>query len=114
MPSPVLYEQDGHVVTITYNRPEALNAVNGEVRAGLNDAWEFLNDPIGVGESLGWYKTQQRGGNWQSILTSSKSWSDQGLRYFKSERVNDDRGGQREKSRRGEDPFRPVPRSCDR
>ena len=42
---PVLYEQDGHVVTITYNRPERLNAVNGDMREGLNAAWErFLGD----------------------------------------------------------------------
>lgn len=42
---PVLYEQDGHVVTITYNRPERLNAVNGPMREGLNAAWErFLGD----------------------------------------------------------------------
>ena len=42
---PVLYEQDGHVVTITYNRPERLNAVNGAMREGLNAAWDrFLGD----------------------------------------------------------------------
>ncbi|MDZ7674828.1 MAG: enoyl-CoA hydratase-related protein [Acidimicrobiales bacterium] len=39
------YERDGHVATITYNRPEALNAVNGQLRADLNEAWqEFLAD----------------------------------------------------------------------
>jgi E-phenylitaconyl-CoA hydratase len=36
----VLYERDGHVATITYNRPEALNAITGEVRRDLNAAWE--------------------------------------------------------------------------
>src|SRR5437763_1250691 len=35
----VLFELDGHVATITYNRPEALNAVNGALRADLNDAF---------------------------------------------------------------------------
>ena len=40
----VLYERDGHVVTITYNRPEVLNAINGELRAGLNDAFARFRD----------------------------------------------------------------------
>jgi enoyl-CoA hydratase/carnithine racemase len=40
----VLYERDGHVVTITYNRPEALNAINGDLRAGLNDAFSRFRD----------------------------------------------------------------------
>jgi len=42
MPGTVLYERDGHVATITYNRPEALNAVNGELRRDLDAAWEQL------------------------------------------------------------------------
>jgi (E)-benzylidenesuccinyl-CoA hydratase len=45
-PEPVGYEQDGHVVTITYNRPDALNAINGAMREGLNAAWaRFRDDP---------------------------------------------------------------------
>lgn len=41
----VLYQHDGHVVTITYNRPERLNAVNGPMRERLNEAWDrFLGD----------------------------------------------------------------------
>jgi E-phenylitaconyl-CoA hydratase len=40
----VLYEVDGHVVTITYNRPEVLNAVNGDMRKGLNDAFSRFRD----------------------------------------------------------------------
>jgi len=40
----VLYELDGHVATITYNRPEALNAVNGELRADLNAAFARFRD----------------------------------------------------------------------
>lgn len=38
----VLYEREGHIATITYNRPEALNAVNGQLRRDLNAAWEQL------------------------------------------------------------------------
>ena len=36
----VLYERTGRIATITYNRPEAMNAINGELRADLNAAWE--------------------------------------------------------------------------
>src|SRR3954466_8766431 len=44
MSDAVLYELDGHVATITYNRPEALNAVNGAMRRGLNDAFSRFRD----------------------------------------------------------------------
>ncbi len=40
MPGTVLYERDGRIATITYNRPEAMNAVNQELREDLNAAWE--------------------------------------------------------------------------
>ena len=40
----VLYELDGHVATITYNRPEALNAINGEMRRDLNAAFARFRD----------------------------------------------------------------------
>lgn len=38
----VTYERDGHIAIITYNRPEAMNAVNGQLRRDLNAAWERL------------------------------------------------------------------------
>ena len=44
MSDAVLYELDGHVATITYNRPQALNAVNGEMRSGLNEAFARFRD----------------------------------------------------------------------
>jgi enoyl-CoA hydratase/carnithine racemase len=40
----VLYERDGNVATITYNRPEELNAITGDVRAELNAAWEQFRE----------------------------------------------------------------------
>jgi len=40
----VLYERDGHVATLTYNRPERLNAITGALRAQLNAAWERFRD----------------------------------------------------------------------
>lgn len=44
MPGTVLYERDGRIATITYNRPEALNAINGELRLDLNAAWVQFRD----------------------------------------------------------------------
>ena len=44
MADTVLYERTGHVATITYNRPEALNAVNGELRRDLNAAFGRFRD----------------------------------------------------------------------
>jgi enoyl-CoA hydratase/carnithine racemase len=40
----VTYELDGHVATITYNRPEAMNAINAEVRRDLNSAFSRFRD----------------------------------------------------------------------
>jgi len=44
MADTVLYERRGHVATITYNRPEVLNAVNGELRRDLNAAFARFRD----------------------------------------------------------------------
>jgi enoyl-CoA hydratase/carnithine racemase len=40
----VRYELDGHVATITYNRPDALNTINGPMRRDLNAAFERFRD----------------------------------------------------------------------
>lgn len=40
----VLYELSDHVATITLNRPEAKNAINGQVRQELNQAWDRFRD----------------------------------------------------------------------
>jgi enoyl-CoA hydratase/carnithine racemase len=40
----VTYELDGHVATITYNRPDALNAIDAEMRRGLNAAFSRFRD----------------------------------------------------------------------
>jgi enoyl-CoA hydratase/carnithine racemase len=38
----VRYERDGHVATITYARPEKLNAIDGAMRTALNEAFDRL------------------------------------------------------------------------
>ena len=51
--------------------------------AAATDVWEFQIDPLRVGEDIGLWKPANTGGNWQTIKTSSSSWSNQGLRYYK-------------------------------
>ncbi|MCB1261101.1 MAG: crotonase/enoyl-CoA hydratase family protein [Acidimicrobiales bacterium] len=42
----VLVERDGHVVTVTLNRPDKRNAFNAEVLCRLCDAWDMIDsDP---------------------------------------------------------------------
>jgi hypothetical protein len=51
--------------------------------AAAEDRWQFQIDPAGVGEDIGWWRPETTGGGWQTIRTSSSSWSNQGLRYYK-------------------------------
>lgn len=39
----VLVERDGHVLTVTLNRPEKRNAFNAEVLCRLADAWDLID-----------------------------------------------------------------------
>ncbi len=41
---PVLYEQSGRVVTVTLNRPEAMNAVDPETHQALIETWTRFRD----------------------------------------------------------------------
>ncbi|MGZ8690807.1 MAG: enoyl-CoA hydratase/isomerase family protein [Aeromicrobium sp.] len=40
----VTYQLEDHVATITLNRPESRNAINGELRNDLNAAWDRFRD----------------------------------------------------------------------
>lgn len=51
--------------------------------AAAQDEWDFQIDPLRVGEDIGLWRTGITGGDWQRIKTSSSSWSNQGLRYYK-------------------------------
>jgi (E)-benzylidenesuccinyl-CoA hydratase len=44
MSGTVRYELDGHVATITYDRPEALNAINAAMRRELNGSFARFRD----------------------------------------------------------------------
>lgn len=54
-----------------------------EIVAALKDEWDFQIDPLKVGEDVGLWRADITGPNWQKIRTSTASWSDQGLRYYK-------------------------------
>ncbi|NUT41253.1 MAG: crotonase/enoyl-CoA hydratase family protein [Thermoactinospora sp.] len=41
-------ERDGHVVTVTMNRPEARNALSSDMLVGLASAWAYISEEPGV------------------------------------------------------------------
>ena len=41
---PVTYEKDGHIATVTINRPEALNAIDPQTNDELIETWASLRD----------------------------------------------------------------------
>jgi E-phenylitaconyl-CoA hydratase len=47
-PMPIRYEPRGHVVWITLDRPEALNAIDPESNDALIDAWKRFRDDDGL------------------------------------------------------------------
>lgn len=51
----LITERDGHVLVVTLNRPDKLNAFTPEMMTGLADAWEQLNedDELRVGVLTG-------------------------------------------------------------
>ncbi len=55
----------------------------GDLVKALPDEWDFLIDPADIGEIAGYYRPGELGGNWQPLKTTSRSWSDQGLHYYK-------------------------------
>jgi enoyl-CoA hydratase len=40
----LVVERDGHVVTLTMNRPERKNALSSEMLARMDDAWQMIED----------------------------------------------------------------------
>jgi E-phenylitaconyl-CoA hydratase len=44
MTTSATYELDGHIATITYNRPDSLNAIDGAMRRDLNEAFSRFRD----------------------------------------------------------------------
>ncbi|MEY2425728.1 MAG: enoyl-CoA hydratase, partial [Actinomycetota bacterium] len=40
----LLVERDGHIVTVTMNRPERKNAFSTEMLVRAYDAWQMIND----------------------------------------------------------------------
>lgn len=56
-----------------------------EIVAKLPDQWHAFLDPHGGGEELGLWKAKLGSGPWIPLKTYSRSWSNQGLRYYKGD-----------------------------
>jgi enoyl-CoA hydratase len=44
----LLVEQDGHVVTVTMNRPDKRNAWSGDMIHGMAEVWDAIDDDDSV------------------------------------------------------------------
>jgi enoyl-CoA hydratase len=44
LPSTILYEKSGHIATVTINRPDAMNAITGEMSAAIDDAFDDFTE----------------------------------------------------------------------
>lgn len=47
------------------------------------DEWQFREDKDKTGEANGWWKSDTSPNGWRPLKTTSQSWSNQGLRYYK-------------------------------
>ena len=86
--SPALISKKAHdymdrYLTSTVTQGYARTTGGNRLLAALSDRWRFQIDPERVGEAIGWFDPSGNGGNWQTLCTSSRTWSDQGLRYYK-------------------------------
>jgi Domain of unknown function (DUF4838)/Glycosyl hydrolases family 2, sugar binding domain len=54
-----------------------------EMVAALPDRWDVELDPAQAGEEMGFFRPRPRVDSRMTLATSSASWSDQGLRYYR-------------------------------
>ncbi len=65
----------------------ARSSGGNQILARLPDEWLVMLDPHDGGEALGLYKPNIGGNAWMSLKTYSRSWANQGLRYFKGDQA---------------------------